>query len=106
MGFYFTIGIEALYSEHIQTIAQSIPSDQLLTETDNPGGPKGFIGCPGTPRLIEDIVDNVAELRSASREEIISIVQSNFLHLIGEDPWFLDTDLAIFGSREMNESGT
>jgi Tat protein secretion system quality control protein TatD with DNase activity len=71
-----------------------------LTETDNPGGPKGFIGGPGTPRLIEDVVDKVAELRSVNREEIISIVQTNLLHLIGEDPWFLDTDLSILGSRE------
>jgi len=100
MGFYFTIGIEALYSEHIQAIAQSVPSAQLLTETDNPGGPKGFIGRPGTPRLIEDVVDKVAELRSANREEIISLVQSNLLHLIGDDPWFMDTNLAILESRE------
>jgi TatD DNase family protein len=100
MGFYFTIGIEAMYSEHIQAIARSVPSDQLLTETDNPGGPKDFIGGPGTPRLIEDVVDKVAELKSAKREEIISLVQSNLLHLIGEDPWIMDTDLAILGSSE------
>lgn len=100
MGFYFTIGIEALYSEHIQEIARIVPSDQLLTETDNPGGPKDFIGGSGTPRLIEDVVDKVAELRNAKREEIISLVQSNLLHLIGDDPWFMDTDLAILESRE------
>lgn len=100
MGFYFTIGIEALYSKHIQTIAQSVPADQLLTETDNPGGPKSFIGGPGTPRLIENVVNKVAELRSANREEIISLVHSNLLHLIGDDPWFMDTNLAILKSRE------
>jgi len=98
MGFYFTIGIEALYSEHIQAIARTVPSDQLLTETDNPGGPKGFIGGSGTPRLIEDVVDKVAELRNAKREEIISLVQSNLLHLISDDPWFMDIDLAILES--------
>ena len=100
MGFYFTIGIEALYSEHIQEIARTVPSDQLLTETDNPGGPKDFIGGSGTPRLIEDVVDKVAELRNAKREEIISLVQSNLLHLIGDDPWFMDIDLAILESWE------
>jgi TatD DNase family protein len=100
MGIYFTIGIEALYSEHIQAAARSIPSDQLLTETDNPGGPKGYIGGPGTPRLIEDVVDKVAELRRTTREEIISLVHSNLLHLIDDDPWFKNTDLPILGSRE------
>jgi TatD DNase family protein len=100
MGVYFTIGIEVVYSGHIQAIARLIPSDQLLTETDNPGGPKDFIGGPGSPRLIEDVVNKVAELRSTKREEIISFVHSNLLHLIDEDPWFLDTDLAILGSRE------
>ena len=100
MGFYFTIGIEALYSEHIQAIVRTLPSDQLLTETDNPGGPRNFIGAPGTPRLIEDVVDKVAELRNAKREEIISLVQTNLLRLIGDDPWFMDTNLTILGSRE------
>jgi TatD DNase family protein len=96
MGIYFTIGIETLYSEHIQAIARSVPSEQMLTETDNPGGPKTFIGGPGTPRLIEDVVDKLAELRNAKREEIISTVQSNLLHLIGDDPWFTDTYLYLF----------
>jgi TatD DNase family protein len=100
MGIYFTIGIEALYSEHIQAIARSVPSERMLTETDNPGGPKAFIGGPGTPRLIEDVVDKLAELRSAKREEIISIVQSNLLHLIGDDPWFEDTNLRFLELRE------
>ena len=42
MGMYFTIGVEVLYSEHIRTIAREVPLDRLLTETDNPGGPKGL----------------------------------------------------------------
>src|SRR5918996_1254018 len=37
-GAYFTIGVEVLYSETIQTIAREIPEHLLLTETDNPGG--------------------------------------------------------------------
>jgi TatD DNase family protein len=41
---YFTIGVEVLYSEHIQAIARALPSDLLLTETDNPGGPRSLTG--------------------------------------------------------------
>ncbi len=103
MGIYFTIGVEALFSEHIQTIVRSVPSDRLLTETDNPGGPKSFIGEPGTPRLIEDVVDKVAELRSTSREEITTLVQANLLDLISDDPWFMDSSQVILLA---NKNGT
>ena len=94
-GFYFTVGIEASYSEHIQAIARSVPPDQLLTETDNPGGPRSYLGRPGTPRLIEQVVDKVAYLRNVSREAIISLVQSNLLRLIDDDPW-LEAERTLF----------
>ncbi len=95
IGCYFTVGIEALFSEHVQTIARSVPLDHLLTETDNSGGPKAFLGKWGTPRLIEDVIHNVAELRDVSDEGLIALVQSNLLNLIGDDPWFRDTNLAL-----------
>ncbi len=90
-GVYFTIGVEVLYSEHIQTIAQEIPSGQLLTETDNPGGPKGFIGGPGMPILIRDVVQAVAEVRKTTVEVIIQTVQSNLIELVRDDPELVDT---------------
>ena len=90
-GVYFTVGIEVLYSEHIQTIAQEIPSRHLLTETDNPGGPKGFIGGPGMPVLVKDVVQGVAEARRTTTEAIIQTVQANFLELIRDDRRFSNT---------------
>jgi TatD DNase family protein len=84
-GVYFTVGIEVLHSKHIQTIAQEIPSRQLLTETDNPGGPKGFIGGPGMPVLVKDVVQGVAEARRTTTESIIQTVQANTLELIRDD---------------------
>jgi TatD DNase family protein len=102
MGFYFTIGIEVIYSEHIQAIARSVPLEQMLTETDNPGGPKSFIGEPGMPRLIEDVVDKLAALRKTRREEILSIVQTNLLKLIGDDPWFEGTNLYLLKPRSIS----
>jgi TatD DNase family protein len=84
-GVYFTVGIEVLYSEHIQTIAQEIPSRQLLTETDNPGGPKGFIGEPGMPVLVKDVVQGVAEARRTTTESIVQMVRVNMLELIRDD---------------------
>lgn len=84
-GVYFTVGIEVLYSEYIQTIAQEVPQHQLLTETDNPGGPKGFIGVPGTPVLVQDVVQGVAEARRTTTESIVQTVQANMLELIRDD---------------------
>jgi len=85
-GVYFTIGVEVLYSAHIQTIARELPREQLLTETDNPGGPRGLIGKPGRPLLIKDVVRGLAEVRQTSAEDIEQTVQANFLRLIGDDP--------------------
>jgi len=87
----FTVGIEVLHSEHVQTIAQEIPSRQLLAETDNPGGPKGLIGRPGMPVLLKDVVQGIAEVRKTTVEAIVETVQANLLELIRGDPWLIET---------------
>jgi TatD DNase family protein len=91
MGTYFTIGVEVLYSEHIQTIARELPTEQLLTETDNPGGPKGFTGSVGMPLLIRDVVRALAELRDTTAPAIVQTVHTNFARLIRDDPWLSET---------------
>ena len=95
-GAYFTVGVELLYSAHIQAIAREIPSNQLLTETDNPGGPKGFIGRPGTPVLIKGVVQALADVRGTTVEALAGTVRANLLALAGDAPWLLDTG---FGAR-------
>jgi TatD DNase family protein len=86
-GAYFTVGIEVLYSKHIQTIAKEIPSGQLLTETDNPGGPKEFIGGAGTPVLVKEVVRGIAEARKTTAEAIVQAVQANLTELIRDNSW-------------------
>ena len=98
-GTYFTVGVEVLYSEHIQTIAREIPSEHLLTETDNPGGPKGFIGGPGRPLLIKEVIKGVAEARKTTMEAVIQTVQSNLLQLTRDDPWLADTCARILEEK-------
>jgi TatD DNase family protein len=90
-GVYFTVGIEVRYSEHIQAIAREIPSRQLLTETDNPGGPKGFIGRPGMPVLLKDVVQGLAETRRTTVEAIVETVHANLMELIRDDPRLMET---------------
>lgn len=98
-GAYFTIGIEVRYSEHIQTIARELPSGQLLTETDNPGGPKWLTGEPGMPLLIRDVVQALAELRNTAAEVIIQTVESNFARCIRDDPWLSETYARFFAQH-------
>jgi TatD DNase family protein len=95
-GTYFTIGVEVLYSEHIQTIARELPAEQLLTETDNPGGPKGFIGSLGMPLLIRDVVRALAGLRKTTAPAIVQTVHANFTRLIRDDPWLSETYARFF----------
>jgi TatD DNase family protein len=89
-GMYFTVGIEALHSDHVQRIARDLPSHLLLTETDNPGGPKDFIGGPGMPSLVKDVVHGLAEIRGTSYEAILQTVHNNLKKLMGGDPWLVE----------------
>ena len=84
-GAYFTVGVEVLYSEHIRQIAREVPLCQLLPETDNPGGPRDFLGQSGMPVLIKDVVRKIAEVRGSSYDEVVRQMQENFLQLIRGD---------------------
>ena len=85
-GVYFTVGIEVLHSAHLKAIAQAIPMNRLLTETDNPGGPAGFIGRAGMPALVKDVVRGLAEARRSTVEAVVQAVQANLVQLVGNDP--------------------
>jgi TatD DNase family protein len=92
-GAYFTVGVEVLYSDKIRTIARRIPPDQLLTETDNPGG-WAWLNDPddpdrgerGMPHHLQPVIDALAEIRGITRDEVIATVQANLLRLFGDDP--------------------
>jgi len=86
-GFYFTVGVEVLNSQHIQDIAKYLPAELILTETDNPGGPESLTGEAGTPSLIKDITKKLAEIRRTSVEVIIDTVRGNLARLGNNDPW-------------------
>jgi len=86
-GFYFTIGVEVLFSQHIQDIARSLPAELMLTETDNPGGKESLTGTVGPPLLIKDVIGKLAEIRGTSDQIIMTTVQNNLIRLGDNDPW-------------------
>jgi TatD DNase family protein len=92
-GCYFTIGVEVQFSDYIKSIAKTVPEHLLLTETDNPGALKWLKKNDevGMPTAIKKVVEAIAKLRQSTPEEIESLVQTNFLRLIAEDPWLSAT---------------
>jgi TatD DNase family protein len=94
-GFYFTIGVEVLFSQHIQDIAGYLPAELMLTETDNPGGKASLTGNIGTPLLIKDIIGQLAEIRGTSAQIIITTVQNNLMRLAEDDLWLTRVQASI-----------
>jgi TatD DNase family protein len=86
-GFCFTIGVEVLFSQHIQDIAGYLPAELILTETDNPGGNASLTGNIGTPLLIKDVIGKLTEIRGTSDQVIMTTVHNNLIRLGDNDPW-------------------
>jgi len=85
-NYYFSISPEVKFSEHIKKIVKGIPLYQILTETDNPGGPQSYMGKKGMPILVRDVVEEIAKVKEKSLVEIEEIVQENFARLVESDP--------------------
>lgn len=85
-GYMFTIGVEVMHSSHIRDVARAVPIDQLLTETDNPGGLRWLTGEAGRPDLITEIIDELAAMRGMGSEELTATVHSNMVRLVDSDP--------------------
>lgn len=92
-GHYFTIGVELLFSEQIRAFARALPLDQLLTETDNPGGlpwlceqqPDSL--AQWQPHIIDDlsmpsailpVYEALAQIKGLTVPQMESIIETNF----------------------------
>jgi TatD DNase family protein len=84
-GAMFTVGPEIIHSEDAREVAREIPEHLLLTETDNPGGLEWLTGSPGMPRVVEDVVRALAEIRGSTPDEMTRTVERNLARLIDDD---------------------
>ncbi len=82
-GYYFSIVPKIKFSEHIKEIARRIPLEQLLTETDNPGGPESYLGSKGMPTLIKMAVEEIAKIKDESAKKIEETIENNLVRLAG-----------------------
>lgn len=84
-NYYFTVGVEVLYSEKVKNIAKEIPINRLLTETDGPGAEEWLTGNRGTPLLVERVASKLSEIKEISLQEVKGIVLENFRSLVNEN---------------------
>ena len=96
-GCWFTVGVELLLSDHIARVAELIPMDRLLTETDNPGGPEWLTRKLEMPTLVMDISRRLAEVKDVEPDELQRTVVDNFRELVGGDTHFDPWRSAIEG---------
>ncbi|MBT3362620.1 MAG: TatD family hydrolase [Chloroflexi bacterium] len=80
-GYYFSIGPKVNLSEKIQEIVRTIPLDQLLTETDNPGGSATYTSKKPTPLFVRQVVEGIAECKNVPADDVEAQVESNFIKL-------------------------
>jgi TatD DNase family protein len=85
-GYYFSVVPEIKFSDYIQKIVKKIPMAQILTETDNPGGPESYTGKKGMPILIRDVIEDTAKVKGKSFKQVEIAVQNNFVRLIERLP--------------------
>ena len=81
LGFYIGIGGPVTYrkSEALQAVAQKVPADALLVETDCPWlPPQSRRGKRNEPAYVRATAEKIAELRGISLEEIGEITTRNF----------------------------
>ena len=86
IGFHIGIGGPVTYrkSDALQRVAQEVPADRLLIETDCPWlAPQFRRGKRNEPAYVRAVAEKVAELRAVSLEDIGEITTRNFEDLFG-----------------------
>ncbi len=84
-GYLFTFGCELLSSALIQQIACEIPPTQVLTETDNPGGPQWVFGEPAMPDVVKPVLQALAIIQKRDESDMREQVRQNLLTCIDGD---------------------
>ncbi len=98
-GYHFTFGCELLSSGFIQSIAGEIPVAQLLTETDNPGGPQWVFGEPAMPDLVPTVLQALAVTHGMDEAVMAECVRRNMLDLTRGDARLDRLTQALTGER-------
>ncbi len=97
-GYQFTFGCELLSSDFIQSLAREVPRTQVLTETDNPGGPQWVFGEPAMPTLVVPVLQALAMVHGLDEAEMREQIRLNMLLLIENDGRLVRLRSALTGA--------
>ena len=84
LGFYISFSgiITFKNAAELKSIAQTLPLQRLLIETDSPYlAPQPFRGKPNQPAYVRYVAEYLAELRDCSLEDIANQTTTNFFTL-------------------------
>ncbi|WP_460025855.1 TatD family hydrolase [Infirmifilum sp. SLHALR2] len=80
-GFYFSVNYKIRDTKNMRKIAKSFPLERILTETDAPFlSPSGGVN---TPLNVRAVIEEVAELRGMSFEEVDEVTTQNAFMFFG-----------------------
>ncbi len=86
MGFYISLSGIVTFKNAValKDLAQKIPLDRLLIETDSPYlAPVPFRGKINQPGYVKYVAEEIARLRNISSEEVGEVTSRNFFKLFG-----------------------
>ncbi len=86
LGFYISFSgiVTFKNAQAIKEVAQKVPADRFLIETDSPYlAPVPFRGKPNYPTYVRHVAEHIAELRQCSVENVAELSGANFRHLFG-----------------------
>lgn len=84
LGFYISFSgiVTFKNARHLKEIAQRVPEDRILVETDSPYlAPVPYRGKPNQPAYTRYVAEHIAQLRGVSLEYIASRTTDNFYNL-------------------------
>lgn len=87
LGWYISFSGIITYKSgaQVREVAQRIPLDRLLVETDSPWlSPVPVRGKPNVPGNVRYVGEKIAEIRDMNSEEIMRITARNACELLGE----------------------
>lgn len=86
LGFYISFSgiVTFKNAQAIKEVAQKVPADRFLIETDSPYlAPAPYRGKPNYPTYVRHVAEHIAELRGCSTEAVAELSRDNFYRLFG-----------------------
>ncbi|AXA32932.1 TatD family hydrolase [Francisella adeliensis] len=85
LGGYFSIGVEIMFSKHIQEIAKKVPLDRILVETDNPSSYSWLLGEESNndmPELLFKVINKICQIKKITTNELFSHLDKNQKYIL------------------------